>query len=103
MDAFYASVEQRDDVSLRGKPVAVGRDMPRSVVATASYEARKYGVHSAMPVQTAKKLCRDLVIVEPDFEKYKEVSAAIRQIFLKYTDIIEPVSLDEAFLDVTDN
>lgn len=103
MDAFYASVEQRDDVSLRGKPVAVGRDMPRSVVATASYEARKYGVHSAMPVQTAKKLCKDLIIVEPDFEKYKAVSAAIRQIFLKYTDIIEPISLDEAFLDVTDN
>ncbi|MBR1627056.1 MAG: DNA polymerase IV [Bacteroidales bacterium] len=103
MDAFYASVEQRDDKSLRGKPVAVGHDAPRSVVATASYEARKFGVHSAMSVQTAKRLCKDLIIVEPHFEKYKEVSQTVHALMREYTDIIEPVSLDEAFMDVTHN
>ena len=103
MDAFYASVEQRDDKSLRGKPIVVGHDAPRGVVATASYEARTFGVHSAMSIQKAKQLCKDLIIVEPHFEKYKEVSQTIRLLMHKYTDIIEPVSLDEAFMDVTEN
>ena len=103
MDAFYASVEQRNDPSLKGKPVAVGHDTPRSVVATASYEARGYGVHSAMSVQRAKTLCKDLILIPPHYELYKEVSCIIRELMQKYTDIIEPVSLDEAFMDVTDN
>mgnify|MGYP002625589098 CR=1 FL=1 len=103
MDQFYAAVEQRDRSELRGVPVAVGHDAPRGVVSTASYEARKYGVHSAQPIMTAKRLCPQLVIVPPRFHVYKEVSAQIHQVFCEYTDLIEPLSLDEAFLDVTEN
>lgn len=102
MDAFYASVEQRDRPELRGRPVAVARDAARSVVTTASYEARRYGVRSAMSVATAKRLCPRLVLVPPRFEVYKKVSARIREIFRRYTELVEPLSLDEAYLDVTD-
>lgn len=101
MDAFFASVEQRDNSELRGKPIAVGFDGPRGVVSTASYEARKYGVHSAMSIYKAKKLCPQLVIVQSNHEHYKSVSLEIHKIFAKYTDLIEPLSIDEAFLDVT--
>lgn len=103
MDQFYAAVEQRDHPELRGLPIAVGHDADRGVVSTASYEARRYGVHSAQSIQVAKRLCPQLVIVEPHFQRYKEVSAQLHQIFHDYTDQIEPISLDEAFLDVTDN
>ena len=103
MDAFYASVEQRDNPAYRGKAIAVGYGGKRGVVATASYEARKYGVHSAMPSVTAKRKCPHIIFVMPRFEVYKSVSAQIRQIFLEYTDKVEPLSLDEAFLDVTEN
>ena len=103
MDQFFAAVEQRDRPELRGKPVAVGHDAPRGVVSTASYEARRYGVHSAQAIMTAKRLCPNLIIVEPRFQAYKEASTQIRQIFQEYTDLIEPLSLDEAFLDVTEN
>jgi DNA polymerase-4 len=103
MDAFYASVEQRDNPELRGMPVAVGWDKERSVVCAASYEARKYGVRSAMPSVTARKKCPDLIFVKPHFEVYQKVSKQIRQIFLEYTDLVEPLSLDEAYLDVTEN
>ena len=103
MDQFYAAVEQRDNPELRGKSVAVGHDAERGVVSTASYEARPYGVHSALSIQVAKRRCPQLIIVEPDFRKYKEVSAQIRAVFQEYTDLVEPLSLDEAFLDVTDN
>ncbi len=103
MDAFFASVEQRDCPELRGKPVAVAHDEPRGVVSTASYEARRYGVHSAMPVVSAKRMCRQLVLVPPHFDKYKAVSAQVHAIFHDYTDLIEPISIDEAFLDVTEN
>ena len=103
MDQFYAAVEQRDNPELRGLPVAVGHDAERGVVATASYEARKFGVHSAQSIQVAKRLCRELVIVPPRFSVYKEVSHQIRDIMSDYTDVIEPLSLDEAFLDVTHN
>jgi DNA polymerase-4 len=103
MDAFYASVEQRDNEALRGKPVAVGYSEARGVVATASYEARKFGIHSAMPSLTAKSKCPQLIFVPPRFDVYHEVSRQIREIFLEYTDRIEPLSLDEAFLDVTVN
>jgi DNA polymerase-4 len=103
MDAFYASVEQRDDETLRGKPIAVGHSGARGVVATASYEARKFGIHSAMPSLTAKNKCPQLIFVPPRFEVYHEVSTQIREIFLEYTDLVEPLSLDEAFLDVTIN
>lgn len=103
MDAFYASVEQRDHPELKGKPVAVGGGRSRGVVAAASYEARKYGVRSAMASVTAYRKCPELTFVKPRFEVYKEVSQVIRGIFLTYTDLVEPLSLDEAYLDVTNN
>ena len=101
MDAFYASVEQRDDPSLRGRPVAVGSAQPRGVVAAASYEARTFGVHSAMASVTALRRCPNLMCVPPRFDVYRAVSNQIRAIFADYTDLIEPLSLDEAYLDVT--
>jgi DNA polymerase-4 len=101
MDAFYASVEQRDDPSLRGKPLAVAWRGARSVVCAASYEARVFGVRSAMPAISAERLCPQLVFVPPDFVRYKAVSRQIREIFARHTDLIEPLSLDEAYLDVT--
>jgi DNA polymerase-4 len=103
MDAFYASVEQRDNPDLRSKPIAVGGSAARGVVAAASYEARVYGVHSAMPSVTAKRRCPELIFVPPRFDVYKAVSSQIREIFAEYTPMIEPLSLDEAYLDVTDN
>lgn len=103
MDAYYASVEQRDNPDLRDKPVAVGGSEARGVVAAASYEAREFGVHSAMPSVTAKRKCPDLIFVKPRFDVYKAVSLQIRQIFAEYTPVIEPLSLDEAYLDVTEN
>lgn len=103
MDAFYASVEQHDDPSLRGKPIAVGGGAKRGVVAAASYEARKYGVRSAMSGKMAHLNCPGLIFVPPRFERYKAVSAQIKRIFQEYTDLVEPLSLDEAYLDVTQN
>ncbi len=103
MDAFYASVEQRDNPELRGKPVAVGSPSARGVVAAASYEARAFGVRSALASITAKRRCPDLIFVPPRFEVYRTVSAQIRDIFAEHTDLIEPLSLDEAYLDVTVN
>lgn len=103
MDAFYASVEQRDNPELRGKPVVVAWTGPRSVVCAASYEARRFGVHSAMSAVRAQRLCPQAVYVPPDFNRYREVSRQIRQIFGRHTDLIEPLSLDEAYLDVTVN
>lgn len=103
MDAFFASIEQRDNPSFRGKPLAVGYSGPRGVIAAASYEARKYGVRSAMSSQIALKKCPELIFAPPRFQAYREVSQQIRMIFLEYTDLVEPLSLDEAFLDVTEN
>ena len=101
MDAFFASVEQLDNPELRGKPVAVGGSGERHVVAAASYEARKFGVHSAMPSVTAKRLCPELIFVRHHFERYEEMSSKVFDIFHEYTDLVEPLSIDEAFLDVT--
>jgi DNA polymerase-4 len=101
MDAFFASVEQLDNPELRGKPVAVGGSGERHVVSAASYEARKFGVHSAMPSVTARKLCPDLIFVRHHFDRYEEISKKVFEIFREYTDIVEPLSIDEAFLDVT--
>jgi DNA polymerase IV len=103
MDAFFASVEQLDNPELKGKPVAVGGSGERSVVAAASYEARKFGVRSAMPSLTAKKLCPQLIFVRPRFDRYQEVSSSVFEIFKDYSEIIEPLSIDEAFLDVTED
>src|SRR5258707_6673297 len=101
MDAFYASVEQRDDPQIMGKPVIVGWPGQRSVVCAASYEARKFGVYSAMPASRAKRLCPEGVFIHPSFEKYRAVSKQIREIFERHTLLVEPLSLDEAYLDVT--
>jgi DNA polymerase IV len=103
MDAFYASVEQRDDPQLRGKPVIVAWQAKRSVVCAASYEARRFGVHSAMPVIRAERLCPDAIFVPPDFTRYRAASLLTREIFKRHTDLVEPLSLDEAYLDVTQN
>jgi DNA polymerase-4 len=103
MDAFYASVEQRDDPKLRGRPVVVAWRGARSVVCAASYEARKFGVRSAMPAMRAERLCPHAVFVPPDFVRYRAVSKQVRGIFARHTDLIEPLSLDEAYLDVTEN
>jgi DNA polymerase-4 len=103
MDAFYASVEQLDNPQLRGKPLAVGGNEVRGVVSAASYEARKFGVRSAMSGYLAKKNCPELIFVRPRFDRYKEISNKIRKIFYEYTDLVEPLSLDEAYLDVTQN
>ena len=103
MDCFYAAVERLDNNNLAGKAIVVGHDSDRGVVATASYEARRYGVHSAQSIRMAKRLCPNLLIIEPRFERYKEISNKIHNIFYRYTDLIEPISLDEAFLDVTQN
>ncbi|WP_445748183.1 DNA polymerase IV [Polaribacter sp.] len=103
MDAFFASVEQLDNPELRGKPIAVGGGESRGVVAAASYEARKFGVKSAMSGILAKQKCPSLIFVKPNFSRYKEVSYQIREIFYEYTDLVEPLSLDEAYLDVTEN
>ena len=103
MDAFYASVEQRDDASLRGRPVVVAWKGKRSVVCASSYEARRFGVRSAMPAVTAARLCPEAVFIPPDFVRYKAVSLAVRAIFQRHTDAVEPLSLDEAYLDVTEN
>ncbi|RKS99296.1 DNA polymerase IV [Flavobacterium sp. 123] len=103
MDAFYASVEQMDNPELKGKPIAVGGSENRGVVAAASYEARKFGVRSAISGVMAKKNCPELIFVRPRFERYREISAKIQKIFHEYTDLVEPLSLDEAYLDVTNN
>src|SRR5579859_4068117 len=101
MDAFYASVEQRDDPQLKGKPVIVAWRGARSVVCAASYEARQFGIRSAMPAARAERLCADAIFVPPDFTRYRAVSRQVREILLRHTDLVEPLSLDEAYLDVT--
>jgi DNA polymerase-4 len=103
MDAFYASVEQRDNPNLRAKPVIVAWQARRSVVCAASYEARSFGVHSAMPAIRAERLCPHAIFVTPDFPRYRAVSQSVREIFKRHTDLIEPLSLDEAYLNVTEN
>jgi DNA polymerase IV len=103
MDAFYASIEQRDDPGLRGRPVVVAWKGKRSVVCAASYEARRYGIRSAMPAMRAERLCPEAVFVPPDFTRYRAASRAAREIFRRHTDLVEPLSLDEAYLDVTHN
>ena len=103
MDAFYASVEQLDNPELRGKAIAVGGSSERGVVSAASYEARKYGVKSAMSSVIAKRNCPHLIFVKTRFDRYREISQRIREIFHEYTDLVEPLSLDEAYLDVTEN
>jgi DNA polymerase-4 len=103
MDAFYASVEQRDDPQLRGKPVVVAWRAKRSVVCAASYEARRFGIRSAMPAIRAERLCPEAIFVPPDFTRYRAVSRLVREIFIRHTDVVEPLSLDEAYLDVTEN
>src|SRR5580693_640793 len=103
MDAFYASVEQRDDAKLRGKPVVVAWRGNRSVVCAASYEARRFGVRSAMPAIRAERMCPEAIFIPPDFTRYRAVSQSTREIFKRHTDLIEPLSLDEAYLDVTEN
>jgi DNA polymerase-4 len=103
MDAFYASVEQRDNPELRGRPVVVAWRGNRSVVCAASYEARRYGIRSAMPAVSAQRLCPEAIFIPPDFVRYKAASSAVREIFQRHTDLIEPLSLDEAYLDVTEN
>ncbi len=103
MDAFYASIEQRDNPELSGKPIAVGGSSERGVVSAASYEARKYGVHSAMSSRIAKRKCPDLIFIKSRMDHYKEISRKIMEIFFEYTDLVEPLSIDEAFLDVTEN
>lgn len=103
MDAFYAAVEQRDNPELRGKAIAIGSDSSRGVVATASYEARKFGVHSAMSSMVAKRRCKHLIFVRGNMDKYRNISLQIRSIFNEYTPLVEPLSFDEAYLDVTDN
>src|ERR1700683_3259686 len=103
MDAFYASVEQRDNPELRGKPVVVAWRGKRSVVCAASYEARRFGVRSAMAASQAERLCPEAIFVPPDFTRYRAISGLAREIFKRHTDLIEPLSLDEAYLDVTEN
>src|SRR5271157_4099150 len=103
MDAFYASVEQRDNPELRGRPVIVAWKGKRSVVCAASYEARRFGVRSAMPAIRAERLCPEAIFVPPDFTRYRAVSQRTREIFKRHTDLMEPLSLDEAYLDVTEN
>jgi DNA polymerase-4 len=103
IDAFYASVEQRDNPQLRGEPVIVAWQSKRCVVCAASYEARSFGVHSAMPARQAERLCPAAILLPPDFSRYREVSRSVREIFKRHTDLIEPLSLDEAYLDVTEN